>query len=70
MGLWEIKQTIHFQEWFDEADDQLQEDIVENVVILQHFGPHLGKPKVDYDDYLEEKSSFVSSHKGQKNEKK
>ena len=47
MSAWIIKQTEEFQEWFDEADDLLQEDIVEHVEVLKQFGPHLGRPYVD-----------------------
>lgn len=47
MNVWNIKQTEEFQDWFEEADDQLQEDIVENVEILRQFGPNLGRPKAD-----------------------
>ncbi len=47
MGPWNVKQTEEFQEWFDDADDFLQEDIVEHVEILKQFGPNLGRPYVD-----------------------
>lgn len=47
MGPWNVKQTEEFQEWFDDADDILQDDIVEHVEILKQFGPHLGRPYVD-----------------------
>ena len=45
--MWNIKQTGDFQNWFDEAEEQLQDDIVENVEVLKQFGPHLGRPKAD-----------------------
>ncbi len=47
MSVWNIKQTEEFQDWFDEADDVLQDDIVEHIEILKQFGPNLGRPYVD-----------------------
>lgn len=47
MSTWLIRQTVEFQEWFDEADDVLQEDTLEHVEVLKQFGPNLGRPYVD-----------------------
>lgn len=47
MYSWNIKQTEEFQNWFENADDKLQEDIVENIEVLRQFGPNLGRPKAD-----------------------
>lgn len=47
MSPWNVKQTKEFQDWFDDADEFLQEDIVEHVEILKQFGPNLGRPYVD-----------------------
>jgi hypothetical protein len=41
MSLWNVKQTAEFQDWFDEADESLQEDIVEHIKLLEQFGPNL-----------------------------
>jgi hypothetical protein len=47
MSTWLIKQTVKFQDWFDEANDVLQEDTIEHVEVLKQFGPNLGRPYVD-----------------------
>ncbi|EQC48790.1 Gp49-like PF05973 family protein [Bacteriovorax sp. BSW11_IV] len=47
MSIWNIKQTVEFQDWFDEADKVLQEDTVEHVKLLEQFGPHLKRPHAD-----------------------
>jgi hypothetical protein len=47
MSVWNIKQTAEFQDWFDEADEALQEDTVEHVKLLEQFGPNLKRPYVD-----------------------
>ncbi|OFZ51833.1 MAG: hypothetical protein A2381_00830 [Bdellovibrionales bacterium RIFOXYB1_FULL_37_110] len=45
--MWNIKQTEEFQDWFEEANNLLQADVVENVEVLRQMGPHLGRPKAD-----------------------
>ena len=47
MSTWIINQTIEFQDWFDEADEYLQEDTLEHVELLKHFGPNLKRPYAD-----------------------
>lgn len=47
MSTWNIKQTAEFQEWFDEADNKLQEAIVEHVELLRQMGPQLARPYAD-----------------------
>lgn len=47
MRTWNIKQTVEFQEWFDEADKKLKEAIIENVELLKQIGPQLGRPYAD-----------------------
>lgn len=47
MSAWNIKQTAEFQDWFDEADVALQDDIVEHVELLKQFGPNLKRPYAD-----------------------
>ncbi len=47
MSIWSVKQTIEFQDWFEDADKALQEDTVEHVELLKQFGPHLKRPFAD-----------------------
>lgn len=47
MSTWNIKQTAEFQEWFEDADDGLQEDTVAHVKLLEQFGPNLKRPHAD-----------------------
>ncbi len=47
MRTWKIRQTVEFQDWFDEADNKLKESIVEHVELLRLMGPHLGRPYAD-----------------------
>jgi hypothetical protein len=47
IGMWKIKQTEEFQEWFDGCHKKLQLDIVEHVEILRQMGPQLGRPHAD-----------------------
>lgn len=47
MATWNIKQTGEFQDWFDQANNRLQEDIVANIEVLRLLGPSLGRPKAD-----------------------
>jgi len=44
---WNIKQTVEFQKWFDDADVVLQSDTLEHVELLKQFGPHLKRPYAD-----------------------
>lgn len=47
MTKWVIKQSEEFQDWFDDSDEDLQDDILEKVKILEELGPNLGRPLVD-----------------------
>lgn len=47
MSIWNVKQTIEFQVWFEEADTALQEDTVEHVELIKQFGPYLKRPYAD-----------------------
>lgn len=47
MRKWVILQTSEFQEWFDNSDRRLQEDIIEHVQLLREFGPDLRRPYAD-----------------------
>jgi hypothetical protein len=45
--MWNIKQTVEFQDWFEEADIALQNDTVEHLELLKQFGPNLKRPYAD-----------------------
>ncbi len=47
MSMWNIKQTVEFQDWFEEADIALQNDTVEHLELLKQFGPNLKRPYAD-----------------------
>lgn len=47
MSTWNIVQTAEFQDWFEEADEALQDDTVEHVELLKLFGPSLRRPYAD-----------------------
>ncbi|MFP5457683.1 MAG: type II toxin-antitoxin system RelE/ParE family toxin [Bacteriovoracia bacterium] len=47
MQKWVILQTPEFQQWFDNSDRRLQEDILEHAQLLRELGPELRRPYAD-----------------------
>jgi hypothetical protein len=45
--MWDIKRTDELIEWIKELDDEAKEAIYHHLLILQEFGPSLGRPYVD-----------------------
>lgn len=45
--MWKIKRTNEIIEWVTSLDDDAKEAILKTLLILQEFGPSLGRPYVD-----------------------
>ena len=48
MGNWVVDTTVHFDEWLEEQDADMIEDVLAALKVLEHFGPMLGRPEVDH----------------------
>ncbi|MBS0969314.1 diaminopimelate decarboxylase [Chimaeribacter arupi] len=48
MGRWIVDTTAHFDEWLEEQDTDMIEDVLAGLKVLEHFGPMLGRPEVDH----------------------
>jgi hypothetical protein len=44
---WKVEFHEAFEPEFDELDIQVQDDLLAKVLMLEKFGPHLGRPHVD-----------------------
>lgn len=47
MGLWTVRLHSAFKREFDEFDESVQDAILAGTLLLQEFGPGLGRPYVD-----------------------
>ncbi|EAO9321697.1 type II toxin-antitoxin system RelE/ParE family toxin [Salmonella enterica] len=45
--MWKVISTELYDQWFDEQDFDLREDMLAAFQILREFGPNLGRPHVD-----------------------
>lgn len=45
--MWDIQATDEYLEWFNQQSVQVKEVILAKVVLLQAFGPQLGRPHAD-----------------------
>ena len=45
--MWNVKQTLEFQKWFDESDDQLKNDSLKHIELIRQIGPQLSRPYSD-----------------------
>lgn len=64
---WDIVYIEPFTEWFLAQDDALREEIAKHIVLLQEFGPTLGRPHVDtlYDSKLTNLKELRVQFRGQ-----
>lgn len=46
-NMWNILQTQEFKQWYEGLDIPAKESIYEKILVLQEFGPNLGRPYVD-----------------------
>ncbi|MCU5772952.1 type II toxin-antitoxin system RelE/ParE family toxin [Winslowiella arboricola] len=44
---WKVDTTEHFDQWLDEQDDDMIDDVLASLKVLEQFGPMLGRPDVD-----------------------
>ncbi|MCU5780620.1 type II toxin-antitoxin system RelE/ParE family toxin [Erwiniaceae bacterium BAC15a-03b] len=47
MDTWKVDTTEHFDQWLDEQDDDMIDDVLASLKVLEQFGPMLGRPDVD-----------------------
>ena len=45
--MWDIQATDEYLEWFNQQSVKVKEVILAKVVLLQAFGPQLGRPHAD-----------------------
>ncbi|ECD9518248.1 hypothetical protein FNN87_27455 [Salmonella enterica subsp. diarizonae] len=45
--MWKVISTKLFDQWFDEQDFELKEDMLAAFQLLREFRPNLGRPHVD-----------------------
>ncbi|PLR31470.1 diaminopimelate decarboxylase [Chimaeribacter californicus] len=48
MGRWIVDTTAYFDEWLEEQDTDMIEDVLAGLKVLEQFGPMLGRPEVDH----------------------
>jgi hypothetical protein len=44
---WKIVTVAHFDEWFLGLSDAEQQEVLAAILVLEQFGPLLGRPQVD-----------------------
>jgi hypothetical protein len=45
--MWEISTTERFQVWYEALDDEDRANVLASILVLQSFGPMLGRPHAD-----------------------
>lgn len=45
--MWEIDYSEEYQSWFVNLDEAGKEAVFQRVLLLQEFGPNLGRPYAD-----------------------
>ena len=46
-GVWKVESSVEFETWFALLEEQCKEAVHERVLLLQAYGPELGRPYAD-----------------------